>query len=115
MMRRPMSHSILFSLAVLAIASGLGACASRQADVRDTAADPQSKSGPPIARVGALSDGFDAARLSPEPPPAASATVYTCPMHPEVTSDKPGKCPKCGMDLVPKSGSNEHDHHHGTP
>ena len=26
--------------------------------------------------------------------------VYTCPMHPEVRSDKPGKCPKCGMDLV---------------
>lgn len=23
-------------------------------------------------------------------------------MHPEVRSDKPGKCPKCGMDLVPK-------------
>jgi hypothetical protein len=31
------------------------------------------------------------------------ATVYTCPMHPEVTSDKAGKCPKCGMDLVKKS------------
>ena len=30
------------------------------------------------------------------------ATVYTCPMHPEVTSDKTGKCPKCGMDLVKK-------------
>lgn len=29
------------------------------------------------------------------------ATVYTCPMHPEVRSDKPGECPKCGMDLVP--------------
>jgi len=28
--------------------------------------------------------------------------VYTCPMHPEVTSDKPGKCPKCGMTLVVK-------------
>jgi multidrug efflux pump subunit AcrA (membrane-fusion protein) len=28
--------------------------------------------------------------------------VYTCPMHPEVTSDKPGKCSKCGMDLVKK-------------
>jgi Cu(I)/Ag(I) efflux system membrane fusion protein len=24
---------------------------------------------------------------------------YTCPMHPEVVSDKPGKCPKCGMNL----------------
>jgi membrane fusion protein, copper/silver efflux system len=25
---------------------------------------------------------------------------YTCPMDPEVISDVPGKCPKCGMDLV---------------
>jgi hypothetical protein len=25
--------------------------------------------------------------------------VYICPMHPEVKSDGPGKCPKCGMDL----------------
>ncbi len=30
------------------------------------------------------------------------ATTYSCPMHPEVMSDKPGKCPKCGMDLVKK-------------
>ena len=29
-------------------------------------------------------------------------TMYTCPMHPDVTSDKPGKCPKCGMALVAK-------------
>ncbi len=26
-------------------------------------------------------------------------TSYFCPMHPEITSDKPGKCPKCGMEL----------------
>ena len=30
------------------------------------------------------------------------AMTYTCPMHPEVISDKPGKCPKCKMDLVAK-------------
>ncbi len=28
------------------------------------------------------------------------ATVYTCPMHPEVRQDQPGDCPKCGMHLV---------------
>ena len=27
--------------------------------------------------------------------------IYTCPMHPEVKSDQPGKCPKCGMNLKP--------------
>lgn len=27
---------------------------------------------------------------------------YTCTMHPEVISYKPGKCPKCGMTLVKK-------------
>ncbi|HVT43603.1 MAG TPA: heavy metal-binding domain-containing protein [Thermoanaerobaculia bacterium] len=25
--------------------------------------------------------------------------VWVCPMHPEVVSDEPGACPKCGMDL----------------
>jgi hypothetical protein len=28
------------------------------------------------------------------------STVYTCPMHPEVQSSTPGKCPKCGMTMV---------------
>lgn len=30
------------------------------------------------------------------------AANYDCPMHPEVTSDKAGKCSKCGMDLLKK-------------
>ncbi|MGG7469638.1 multicopper oxidase domain-containing protein [Chryseobacterium arthrosphaerae] len=33
---------------------------------------------------------------------AQSESAYTCLMHPEVISDKPGKCPKCGMELVEK-------------
>jgi Cu2+-exporting ATPase len=41
---------------------------------------------------------------------------YTCPMHPEVIKDKPGKCPKCGMDLVPVDKKNNHNHqHHSHP
>ena len=38
-------------------------------------------------------------------------------MHPEVTSDMPDRCPKCGMKLVPASwsrrGGHEHDDEHG--
>ena len=32
---------------------------------------------------------------------AAAATLYTCPMHPEIRQDRPGNCPKCGMTLEP--------------
>ncbi len=58
-----------------------------------------------------------AAPATPAPPAAAPAsaaghargarpatpvatTVWTCPMHAEVVSDRPGTCPKCGMTLV---------------
>jgi hypothetical protein len=46
-------------------------------------------------------------KTSPTKVPAAKvdssksvAAVYVCPMHPDVKSDKPGECPKCGMALV---------------
>ncbi|MDK4735282.1 heavy metal translocating P-type ATPase [Rhizobium sp. CNPSo 3490] len=37
----------------------------------------------------------------PAAKPAPKGTLYTCPMHPEVVSDRPGDCPKCGMALEP--------------
>jgi hypothetical protein len=30
---------------------------------------------------------------------SVKSEMYSCPMHPDVKSDKPGKCPKCGMSL----------------
>jgi FtsP/CotA-like multicopper oxidase with cupredoxin domain len=50
------------------------------------------------------------------------ASAYVCPMHPEVVSEAPGRCPKCGMKLVADSlvaaghagHHGEHEHHdHG--
>src|SRR5256885_394598 len=39
--------------------------------------------------------------------PAHHHVVYTCPMHPEVRQSQPGKCPKCGMTLVPAKGGGQ--------
>jgi hypothetical protein len=33
--------------------------------------------------------------------------TYSCPMHPDVIAHEPGKCPKCGMDLVKKDNAGD--------
>ncbi len=48
---------------------------------------------------------------------------FTCPMHPEVQMDRPGRCPKCGMELIKKKidhknmerNSMKHEEHKMTP
>ena len=39
--------------------------------------------------------------------------AYVCPMHPDVTSDKAGRCPKCGMKLMPAQLVGESRDAHG--
>ena len=39
--------------------------------------------------------------------PGPSGAGYSCPMHPEVTSRVPDRCPKCGMELESKPSATE--------
>ena len=57
---------------------------------------------PPATQPGENAP-LSAPRWTPTTLPATTAaSVYTCKMHPEVISNTPGKCPKCGMKLVVK-------------
>ena len=46
------------------------------------------------------------------PAEGGGPTVYGCPMHPEVRSDTAGKCPKCGMKLLPVEAGESQGHGH---
>ncbi len=76
--RQP-STPVLAVLALTLAAVGAAGCSRTKSDAN-----------PPVASAAA-----------PDKPAGEAATKYTCSMDPDVMSDKPGKCPKCGMNLVP--------------
>jgi Cu(I)/Ag(I) efflux system membrane fusion protein len=51
----------------------------------------------------------DGAKTSVEPKAASAETEewWTCSMHPQIRQPKPGKCPICGMDLIPVKAEQE--------
>lgn len=61
---------------------------------------------------------FGGKESAPHDHRAETATEYTCSMHPQIRQNGPGKCPLCGMDLVPVSsagGSSNPSVHEMTP
>jgi len=53
-----------------------------------------------------VNDSYEKTKQTQNKPQEKTGTAdkvsYTCPMHAEVVSDKPGKCPTCKMNLVKK-------------
>jgi len=50
--------------------------------------------------IGCSNEAGNNARNEHDHASEQNATKYTCPMHPQIVQDNPGKCPICGMDLV---------------
>jgi hypothetical protein len=76
------------------------ACAT--APARPAAIDPSNPDAPESAPLEPAAAPGEPAAAELAGGDASPAAQYTCPMHPEVVSDQPGNCPKCGMKLVPK-------------
>lgn len=88
-----MSKSIILS-ALLLLSAAPAALAQHQGHADHQAAGA-SRAGAPIHK-GASAKGI-AATVQRQAPAAAR---YTCSMHPEVSADRPGRCPTCKMTLV---------------
>jgi P-type Cu+ transporter len=80
------------------------------ADPKKYLAGKKDPMGPAVISIGALKKSGGAAHhqapgiqhRAPGTEHPAPGVEYTCPMHPEVVSDRPGACPKCGMALEPR-------------
>jgi Cu(I)/Ag(I) efflux system membrane fusion protein len=47
-------------------------------------------------------------KLQEDPKKQEKITIWTCSMHPQIRMAKPGKCPLCGMDLIPLNSETAH-------
>lgn len=108
---------------LILVSLGAAGCASGEIPLspRDPAR-PGLATAPLPASLDVLAPNFDAERAAPHAPAegdnlhaghgkggapteARVAMTYTCPHHPAVVSEKPGVCPICGMELIPKPAS----------
>jgi P-type Cu+ transporter len=65
--------------------------------LRKGTASPQ-----PLAPTSVAAPGPDPGTVPGTDPGTVPGTDWVCPMDPEVVSDRPGPCPKCGMALEPR-------------
>lgn len=97
---------------IFALALMLGGCGARGPLLPPPShpASPAAAAAPlPVESTVLKNEALDLVADDDDQPPiaghahrhgeAAAVAPYHCPMHPEVQSDGPGSCPKCGMRL----------------
>jgi len=83
-----MKQFLTWSLALASLTGVLTSCSDNKTTTETTTTAP-------AATTAVAADSTGAAG-------SVAAATYTCPMDADVVRDQPGKCPKCGMDLVKK-------------
>ena len=99
-----------FRILGLTVSLGLNAaaCSPGPMPVSQSPKDPSNPTAeegvPPLALLASATppELGQGSRNNASADSGPASAVYTCPMHPDVTSSSPGRCAKCGMDLVPK-------------
>lgn len=73
--------------------------------LRSSTADVAPASPPAAESAPGKTDAHEGHGSADHANTGATVALYTCPMseHADVVTDHPGKCPKCGMKLVPTS------------
>lgn len=88
MNRKQLLPFIGIAVLCLIVGIGLGRCGNASGDS-------------PSAGSGQATDAHDHSA-------EAAPTIWTCSMHPQIQQPGPGKCPICGMDLIPlETGSTD--------
>lgn len=121
-------------LFALLAATAISACSAQSAPVafsREHPASPNAPEGLPLGRSNTLDGqvmspalhggvtaargmaGHDSMSAEPDSRDPQAKKVYSCPMHSQVKSGKPGSCPKCGMPLRLKVQLSEQGMQHG--
>jgi hypothetical protein len=89
---------------ICAATAGLVACATtleQRPPSLDDPSNPAAQEALPRAPSATLA--VEPPAPSSEAAEPSSKTTFVCPLHSDVTSDHAGRCPKCGMTLVPKT------------
>lgn len=101
----------LFRIGLISALLSGSACSPGLAPVSQSVKDPSNPAAPEgvtqassATQTSSAAQASSATQTSVESSAVADAgpTIYTCPMHPQITSPSPGRCPICGMNLVPR-------------